>query len=302
VNARATSGIGWFVAAGAVALAGIAIAAALLLRFFADYESPARFLAPGASSVTLERPGRYVIWHEYRTVFEGRSFDLPSRLPHGVRLEVSAPDGSVLRTEPAAMTMKWGSVERAAIVAFDAAMPGRYVVAARGDASPFVLAVGAAFGWPLAEALGGALAAAVIGVGAGLALALYAGLRYAPSRAATPLAPAAAPGLAEEKRLRDLTVLVYALQAISLVLGLTLIAGVIVNYVKRPEVAGTWLESHFDWQIRTFWWMLLWGVLGLASAVVLVGFVILFGAAIWFVYRIVRGWIALIDGRPIGAR
>jgi len=208
----------------------------------------------------------------------------------------------VLRTEPAAMTVKWGSVERAAIVAFDASIPGSYLVAARGDASPFVLAVGANFVWPLVQALGGALAAAALGVGGGLALALVGALRRAPSPAGTPTARAATLDVAEEKRLRDLTVLVYALQAISLVLGLTLIAGVIVNYVKRPEVAGTWLESHFDWQIRTFWWMLLWGVLGLASAVVLVGFVILFGAAIWFVYRIVRGWIALIDGRPIGAR
>ncbi|KPK05757.1 MAG: hypothetical protein AMJ64_11005 [Betaproteobacteria bacterium SG8_39] len=100
--------------------------------------------------------------------------------------------------------------------------------------------------------------------------------------------------------MRDLTAVVYALQALSLVFGLTLIAGVIVNYLKRPEVAGTWLESHFDWQIRTFWWLLLWGVLGLASAIVFVGLLILLGAAIWFVYRVVRGWIALNDRRPIG--
>jgi uncharacterized membrane protein len=295
MSGRASAPAAWFFAAGALALGGIVVAAALILHFFSTHEAPTRFLAPGTQSVEIKRPGRTIVWHEHRTLFDGRSFDLPPGLPHGVRLEVTAPDGARVATEPTAVTLKWGRVERAAVVAFDAAAAGRYAVAARGDAQPFVLAVGADFTWPLVRAIGGAIAAVVIGLGAGLALGLYALLRRAPAAAAV----SAANG-ADDKRLRDLTAVVYALQALSLVFGLTLIAGVIVNYLKRPDVAGTWLESHFDWQIRTFWWLLLWGVVGLASAVVFVGLLVLLCAAVWFVYRVVRGWIALIDRRPIG--
>ncbi|OGA05673.1 MAG: hypothetical protein A3D95_10065 [Betaproteobacteria bacterium RIFCSPHIGHO2_12_FULL_69_13] len=117
-----------------------------------------------------------------------------------------------------------------------------------------------------------------------------------------PEAPASGErSLAEERErsLRNLAALVYGLQAASLVVGVTLFAGVIVNYLKRADVAGTWLESHFRWQIRTFWWTLLWGVLGLASALLLVGFVILIAAAGWLVYRVARGWTELNDRLPM---
>jgi hypothetical protein len=68
-------------------------------------------------------------------------------------------------------------------------------------------------------------------------------------------------------RLKTLTMLVYALQAAGFLLPpVVWIVAVIINYVRKEEVAGTWLESHFRWQIRTFWWGLLWGVIGGAAA------------------------------------
>jgi uncharacterized membrane protein len=70
---------------------------------------------------------------------------------------------------------------------------------------------------------------------------------------------------------------------------------VIINYVKRDDVKGTWLESHFRWQIRTFWFVLLWSVIGFVTTVILVGYVILFVNAIWLIYRIAKGWLNLRD-------
>ena len=79
------------------------------------------------------------------------------------------------------------------------------------------------------------------------------------------------------------------------------IIAVIINYVKRDEARGTWLESHFTWQIRTFWFALLWalgiGAVGALLAIVLVGFAIwmvgFFVLGLWAIYRIARGWMRL---------
>ncbi|WP_419609388.1 DUF4870 family protein, partial [Thiolapillus sp.] len=74
---------------------------------------------------------------------------------------------------------------------------------------------------------------------------------------------------------------------------------IIINYVKRADVKGTIAESHFRWQIRTFWFSLLWVVVGAATAVVAVGYFILIGVGIWNIYRIVVGWFKLSDGKPM---
>ncbi|CUB07651.1 DUF4870 family protein [Tepidiphilus thermophilus] len=92
---------------------------------------------------------------------------------------------------------------------------------------------------------------------------------------------------------------VYALYAISLILGVTYLVGIIVNYVKYPDVRGTWVESHFLWQRRTFWYSLLWSLVGVLTAFVAVGYFILFAAWVWVIYRIVKGWISLSDGKPM---
>lgn len=115
------------------------------------------------------------------------------------------------------------------------------------------------------------------------------------------------------------TKVIYALHTFSLltgIIGTATIVGafltgwpsiiaVILNYVKRSEVRGTWLESHFRWQIRTFWFGLLWIVLCLGFVVATFGIGILIAwipmglVGLWFVYRIIRGWVALSDGRPM---
>ena len=107
--------------------------------------------------------------------------------------------------------------------------------------------------------------------------------------------------LDEEKNrsLKNLTQIVYILYALSYFAGITAIVGIIINYVKMEDVAGTWLESHFRWQIRTFWFGLLWAVIGIATVFVLIGFAILFANFCWMIYRIVKGWLNLNDNKPM---
>lgn len=75
---------------------------------------------------------------------------------------------------------------------------------------------------------------------------------------------------------------------------------IIMNYIKRDEMRGTWLESHVDWQIKTFWFSLLGYILGGLLTVILIGFVIIFLVFVWHVYRLVKGLIALNENNPIG--
>jgi uncharacterized membrane protein len=103
----------------------------------------------------------------------------------------------------------------------------------------------------------------------------------------------------DEKSLKTITTAVYALQAVGFFVGLTWIVAVVINYVKRDDVRGTWLESHFDWQIRTFWWGLLWAVVGGLLTLVVVGIAVLFADAVWIIYRIVKGWLSLAENKPL---
>jgi uncharacterized membrane protein len=101
--------------------------------------------------------------------------------------------------------------------------------------------------------------------------------------------------------------IVYGCYALGFVIGLTWLVGVIIAYVKRDEAAGTWLASHFRWQIRTFWWGLLWGILFMPVAallfITLVGIPLIYvlgiALVIWIIYRVVRGWLLLNDGKPV---
>ena len=117
------------------------------------------------------------------------------------------------------------------------------------------------------------------------------------------------------------TNVIYALHSLSVLIGLTTfhtvvlsficglpsIIAVIMNYARRSATHGTYLESHFRWQIRTFWYAVLWSVVIWAVSVPLmliligipifiVGYVAL---AIWIIYRVARGWMALRDKRPM---
>ena len=109
----------------------------------------------------------------------------------------------------------------------------------------------------------------------------------------------------------------YALHAFSAVMGLVSsaavvtafltgwpsIVAVILNYVKRGDVRSTYLESHFRWQIRTFWFALLWVAVAFLLAITIIGipfaWLLVVAMGVWVLYRIVRGWLALTDGRPI---
>ena len=112
---------------------------------------------------------------------------------------------------------------------------------------------------------------------------------------------------------------IYALHAFSLLTGIIgaatvvgafltgwpSIIAVVLNYVKRSEARGTWVDSHFRWQIRTFWFGLLWISACFAFVVLTLGIGILIAwvpvvfVSVWFIYRIVRGWLALRAGQPM---
>ncbi len=91
----------------------------------------------------------------------------------------------------------------------------------------------------------------------------------------------------------------YILQALNFVIPLMAVVGVIINYIKDDDVRGSWLESHFRWQKSTFWYGLLWTVLGFISLPILIGYLVLAGVMLWLIYRIARGWINLVDGKEM---
>jgi len=103
----------------------------------------------------------------------------------------------------------------------------------------------------------------------------------------------------QESSAKNIATLVYALQAASFLVGITMIVAIVVNYVKVEDVRGTLAESHFRWQIRTFWFALLWSVLGLILCVAVVGYFILLATCIWVIYRIVKGWLRLSEGKAM---
>ena len=116
-----------------------------------------------------------------------------------------------------------------------------------------------------------------------------------------------------------LTHVVYALHAFSAITGISSTAfivtaflsgwpsiiAVVINYVKRSEVRGTFLDSHFSWQIRTFWWALLWfcigGLLIITVIGALIGVPVMVVTGLWVLYRIARGWLALMSHKPMPA-
>ena len=113
------------------------------------------------------------------------------------------------------------------------------------------------------------------------------------------------------------TNVIYALHSFSVLIGLTTfhtivgsfvcglpsIIAVIMNYARRSATHGTYLESHFRWQIRTFWYAALWACVSLFLVITIIGILLgllgLAALAIWIIYRIARGWLALRDKRPM---
>jgi uncharacterized membrane protein len=164
---------------------------------------------------------------------------------------------------------------------------------AEGTFEPRVFSVGPDFFPRMLWSVFGAIG--LVLVGWGLAIGLFAWVfirREEGSSAGTSI------GQGSES-LKTLCAVVYGLQLAGFLVGFTPLVGVILNYVKRPEARGTWLESHFSWQIRTFWWSLLWFAVGLALAIVLIGFFIMLAAGVWVLYRAIRGWVELTESKPM---
>jgi uncharacterized membrane protein len=94
-----------------------------------------------------------------------------------------------------------------------------------------------------------------------------------------------------------------ALVVTAFLTGWPSIIAVIINYVKRDDVRGTWLASHFRWQIRTFWFAVLWVLIAALLFVTVIGipvaWVLALAIGLWVLYRIIRGWIALGGGKPM---
>src|SRR5215468_11141978 len=135
----------------------------------------------------------------------------------------------------------------------------------------------------------------------------------APESAAAPTAPSAS--------LISTTLLIYALFGVAAVIalfshgfplvaplmGIVGIVALILAYVKRSDAAGTWLASHYRWLIRTFWFSLLWGVIGglvlVTLGLILIGIPIAFAiwiiTTIWVIYRLIRGYLLFNDSKPV---
>jgi len=97
---------------------------------------------------------------------------------------------------------------------------------------------------------------------------------------------------------RTLAVVAYALHLFGAIAGIPSIVALVINYVKRDGYDELF-DSHHAWMIRSFWWAILWCVLGLVTLVIGVGVAILVLAWLWYIYRHVRGLIALINGEPL---
>jgi uncharacterized membrane protein len=99
---------------------------------------------------------------------------------------------------------------------------------------------------------------------------------------------------------RNLVLLVYILQGLGFVTGgLSWVAAMMVNYIKLDAVRGSWLESHFRWQLNTFWYGLLWWIVGLLMWLLLLGGLVWGLLSLWALYRIVRGALTLSDNKPV---
>ena len=99
--------------------------------------------------------------------------------------------------------------------------------------------------------------------------------------------------------LKQYNLLTYILYFVGFAVGITGLIAIIMNYIKRDEMRGTWLESHVDWQIKTFWWSLLGYVLSFILLFVLIGYITGLIVLVWHVYRLIKGVIALNDNKAI---
>nr|WP_212760391.1 hypothetical protein [Bordetella trematum] len=102
--------------------------------------------------------------------------------------------------------------------------------------------------------------------------------------------------------MRTLTHVSYGLFALGFLTGgllaVATLAAVVLMYVKRSDTAGTVYASHFDWLLRTFWWSLLWMAISFVLTLIYIGWIGMVATVIWVLYRLIRGWLALLEGNP----
>ena len=119
--------------------------------------------------------------------------------------------------------------------------------------------------------------------------------------------PESAPPSPQEQALRRIVLLDYLLHITGLLLtmGLLSVVALIINYIKREDADGTIYRSHMDWMIRTFWWFLFWVVISFIAVLMLaalsaglLAFLFLI-PSLWFLYRMIKGLLRLVDGRAI---
>ncbi len=106
---------------------------------------------------------------------------------------------------------------------------------------------------------------------------------------------------------KNIAIIVYGLQILGILTGgIAWIIGVVINYVKKDDVKDTWIESHFEWQIRTFWIGLAWGIVSfiLMLTIVLIplAFIIWIIVSIWIIYRVIKGLLDLLDNKALQAK
>lgn len=102
------------------------------------------------------------------------------------------------------------------------------------------------------------------------------------------------------ENLKKVAIAGYALQAAGCITGgLGNLVAVVLAYVKRDDARGTVYEEHLRWQINTFWGVLVGFVLGWLTLILVVGFAVLFATVIWLIYRVIKGWLALYEGKPL---
>jgi len=104
---------------------------------------------------------------------------------------------------------------------------------------------------------------------------------------------------AKDKELRQFVFIGYILQAGFFIFVVTPIFGMMINYIKKSDLLKSRYSSHYRWQQNTFWFGLLWTFLSIMTYFFLIGFIVFFFLGIWYVYRIAKGWIYLMDGKEL---
>lgn len=172
-------GKGWYAFAGAVGLAGVAAATALAGWFALTFDRSTQFVVPGRHDVLLDRPGDYLVWNDYQTVFQGRSYNESRQLPSGVHIRVLDPaSGRALDVHAShGATYSSGGENSVSVARFAVAQPGRYEIVVEGDFPPRVFSAGRDFLFPMMATIFGALALAFAGLAAATGIAIWAYFR-----------------------------------------------------------------------------------------------------------------------------